>query len=316
VSQTENAMVYVLIPAHNNLKELIELLPRIRQQSYERIKTILVDDGSTDGTATAVAQAFPEVVVLPGDGRMWWTGANVHGVTHILQEAKEGDFILLLNNDLTIEPDYVWRLVDASLAYGRCLVGSTNVDADNHRSMHAGVRLDDRLRMTVNSDEAAIQAGEIDDHVDVLPGRGTLIPVEVFHTIGTFNVRKLPHYGADYEFSIRARRAGFRLIVSHRARVYSNRRMTGFDIPEKPRLSVRESRVLLFSKKSRTNVYYFLNYVWLCSNKDVRLRNTLTAAMALMTRIILRTGPLYPLYLMMRSIRRSLKRGGSVEGRV
>jgi GT2 family glycosyltransferase len=306
-------MVYVLIPAHNNRDDALRLLGCLGGQSYREFKTVLVDDGSTDGTAAAVVQRFPDVTVLRGNGHLWWTGANVCGVNHILRESKEGDFILLLNNDVTIGRDYIGRMVEASRAGGRCLVGSTNVDAENPRSMHAGVWLDDRLRMTVNSDEAVIRMGGIDDDVDALPGRGTLIPVEVFNTIGNFNARKLPHYGADYEFSIRAKRAGFRLIVSHKARVYSKRSITGFAIPENPRLSIRESMTLLFSTKSKTNARYFLNYVWLCSIDALRLRNTFSAAMALMTRIVLRTGPFYPLFLLMRSIRRGLKREARTE---
>ncbi|HTP42250.1 MAG TPA: glycosyltransferase family 2 protein [Nitrospiria bacterium] len=307
-------MVYVLIPAHNGKDDVLRLLGCLGAQAYREFKIVLMDDGSTDGTAAAVALTFPNVTVLRGNGRLWWTGAIVCAVTHILREAKEGDFILLLNSDLTIDPDYVGQLVEASRAHGRCLVGSTNVDADNPRSMHAGVWMDDRLRLTVNSDEAVIRGGGIDDQVDVLPGRGTLIPVEVFNTIGGFNARILPHYGADYEFSIRARRAGFRLIVSHRARVYSRRAVTGYDIPDKGRLSIGESMTLLFSTKSKTNARYFLAYVWLCSNDDVRIRNTLAAAMALMTRIVLRTGPFYPLYLMGRSIRRLGGRGARAMG--
>jgi GT2 family glycosyltransferase len=307
-------VVFILIPAHNNRDNVLEILGCLWRQLYSEFKIILVDDGSTDETATAVKQHFPDVVVLHGNGRMWWTGANVHGVAYILKKSKKGDFILLLNNDLTIEPDYVGRLVEASLVRGRCLVGSTNVDADNHGSMSAGVWLNDRLRMTVNSDAAAILANEIDDNVDVLPGRGMLIPIEVFSEIGNFNARQLPHYGADYEFSIRAKRAGFRLIVSHRARVYSKRHVTGFDIPEKPRLSIKECLTLLFSTKSKTNMHYYLNYVWLCSDDDVRLRNTVRAATALTTRIILRTGPLYPVYLLTRSCYRRFKKGASSVG--
>ena len=307
-------MVYVLIPAHNGKDDVLRLLGCLGEQAYREFKIVLMDDGSTDGTATAVARTFPDVTVLRGNGRLWWTGAIVCAVTHILRGANEDDSILLLNNDLTIDRDYVGQLVEASRAHGRCLVGSTNVDADNPRSMHAGVWMDNRLRLTVNSDEAVIRGGGIDDHVDVLPGRGTLIPVEVFNTIGGFNARKLPHYGADYEFSIRARRAGFRLIVSHRARVYARRAVTGFDIPDKGRLSIKESMTLLCSTKSKTNARYFLAYVWLCSNDDVRIRNTLAAAMALVTRIVLRTGPLYPLYLMGRSIRRLGGRGARAMG--
>lgn len=59
-----------------------------------------------------------------------------------------------------------------------------------------------------------------------LPGRGTLIPVLCFVN-GLFNERKLPHYGADFEFSIRTSRKGYRLVMSYEAAVASDVTATG-----------------------------------------------------------------------------------------
>jgi len=223
-----------------------------------------------------VRRRFPSVTVLHGDGNLWWTGANVLGVSHIMDSAGDKDYILLLNNDLVVEQDYIRHLVSCSERLGRVLVGSTVVDAEHRECMVAGVRLDRRLHLTENRDTAVIEQAEYDDGVDVLPGRGTLVPIEVFRKIGTFNQRLLPHYGADYEFSIRARRAGFRLAVSHRARVYANLRMTGLYPTGKPSLSMRECAALLFSKKSTANLRYYLSYVWICSEPGFKVRNTLS----------------------------------------
>jgi len=182
---------------------------------------VFVDDGSTDGTGDEVRRRFPFVKVLEGDGRLWWTGANVVGVAAIMETAEHDDFVLLLNNDLSIEDDYVAALVACSKRLGRAMVGSTIVDDERRDRMVAGLRLNCRLRITEQTDISAIRQSDYDQQVDVLPGRGTLVPVEVFQRIGTFDRRRLPHYGADYEFSIRAKRAGFTLAVCHRAKVFA-----------------------------------------------------------------------------------------------
>jgi GT2 family glycosyltransferase len=36
---------------------------------------IVVDDGSSDRTAEEVAENYPKVTILKGDGNLWWTGA-------------------------------------------------------------------------------------------------------------------------------------------------------------------------------------------------------------------------------------------------
>lgn len=284
-------MVYILIPAHNNRKEVLGLLGCLSRQTYKDARVVFVDDGSTDGTEGEVRRLFPETVILKGDGNLWWTGANVMGVDYIMERAAEGDFILLLNNDLVVEDGYVSELVSGSVGNGRALVGSTLVDYDNRDYIESGVRLDDRLNLIINRDK--IESSDYDYAVDVLPGRGTLVPVEVFRKIGNFNLRKLPHYGADYEFSVRAKRAGFSLIVSHRARVYAKLNITGYRRePENKIISLRQCWKLLFSKKSTSNIFYYLNYVWLCSEREHRTRNFIRSAIIILYTTVGSTVPL------------------------
>ena len=294
-------MVYIAIPAHNNREELLNLLGCLNRQSYDDIQVVVIDDGSTDGTEDEVTLAFPDVTVLKGDGSLWWTGASVLGVTHILQNAKSGDFVLLLNNDLVIDDDYVKDLIDTSLQFDRALVGSTVVDFSDHNRLAAAVRLDNKLNVIVNRDASIINHSDVDTNVDVLSGRGTFIPVEVFEKIGSFNQKQLPHYGADYEFSIRAKIAGFKLVTSHRARVYAKLHISGFDIiPGRGLISLRECFILLFSKKSKLNIRYFLNYVWLCSSNEFKLPNTLRSAASIIAQTFLRTIPGRPFYYVLK----------------
>jgi GT2 family glycosyltransferase len=293
-------MVHVLIPAHNNKPEVLAVLECLERQRSDQLDVLLVDDGSTDGTCEEVGRRFPRVRVLRGDGRLWWTGANVLGVEDIMKTAQERDFILLLNNDVSVEEDYVAELVKCSESLGRAIVGSTIVDEERRDHLMAGIRMDERLCISQNADASAICRRDYDDNVDVLPGRGTLVPVEVFTQIGTFNRRRLPHYGADYEFSIRAKRAGFILAVSHRARVYAKLRITGLFPPDRPRISMRECLRLLCSKKSTANLRYYLNYVWICSEPGYKVRNTVSHGVGLLLDTVGKTVVGFPLQACMR----------------
>lgn len=296
-------IVYVLIPAHNNRNEVLGILKCLQTQSYKNIRIVLVDDGSTDNTEREVKRLFPNVVVLQGNGNLWWTGANVIGVDYVIGKSNEGDFVLLLNNDLVVEEDYIEHLLQASTSNGRTIVGSTVVDFNNPDFMESGVRLDHRLNLLVNRDKKVIMETELDTTPDVLPGRGTLIPIEVFKTIGNFDFKKLPHYGADYEFMVRARRAGFKLMVSHRAKVFSYVSVTGLDVPDKRFLTLKESLTLLFSKKSKTNLQYYLNYVWLCSERNYRVRNVINSFANILASTLFKTVYLFFFYLILRILR-------------
>jgi GT2 family glycosyltransferase len=268
----------------------------------------LVDDGSTDGTAEAVRCFSSEITILNGNGHLWWTGANVLGIEHILKRAGPSDFVLLLNNDVAVDNDYVQELVDASVMHARAIVGSALYDFHSKRFVESGIVLDDRLRASVNRDSTTVDGREFDDHVNVLPGRGTLIPIEVFSEIGTLNRHQLPHYGADYEFSIRARRAGYRLIVSHRAKVYAKLDVTGLECPVGKVLSLRECGRFLFSKKSKINILYYLRYVWLCSERQWRIRNTIDGAVNIVSLTIGQTLIGRFIYMVMSPIVRAIRK--------
>lgn len=281
-------MVYALIPAHNNKDEVLELLGCLSRQTYGDLRIVLVDDGSTDGTDQAVRVRFPHVTILQGDGHLWWTGANVLGVNHILRHAKRGDYVLLLNNDLIVDDEYVSLLVRCSEKANRAVVGSTTVDFNDPKNLAAGIRLDRKLNATVNRDKTAIESVESEDS-DMLPGRGTLVPIEVFQKVGNFNQRRLPHYGADYEFMVRARRAGFRLVVSHSAKVYAKLDISGLHMPDCARLSISECVTLLSSRKSAANLCYYPTYVWMCSEPGWKLRNTMAHGMGLLMEAVGKT---------------------------
>jgi GT2 family glycosyltransferase len=302
-------MVNVLIPAHNNKHDVLVVLECLSRQTYAELNVVLVDDGSTDGTEEAVRQRFPHVTVLDGNGNLWWAGACALGIEHILPSAREGDYVLLLNNDVVISPEYVSELVSCSVATGRSLVGSTIVDLDNPQDVSAGIWLDEGLRATVNRDTAQIASTICDERVDVLPGRGTLVPIEVYKSVGNFEAKRLPHYGSDYEFTIRARRAGYKLAVSHRAVVHAKFNVTGYHLRQGATYSLGECWKLLFSRRSSANLYYYLTYVWLCSEPSVRIRNVLRNGVGLILETLGHTMIGAPVVAMVRHCARAVKAG-------
>ena len=75
-----NKKVALVTPVHNR-KELtllcLKSLSRINSKGLE-VRTYIVDDGSTDGTADAIREEYPDVDVVPGNGDLWFTeGTNV-----------------------------------------------------------------------------------------------------------------------------------------------------------------------------------------------------------------------------------------------
>jgi GT2 family glycosyltransferase len=217
--------VYIVIPVHDRRTLTLRCLDSLKVQSYPKVVVVVVDDGSVDGTSSAVEQLFPDVVLLRGTGDLWWSGATNAGVSWALQRCQPYDFVLTLNDDTIVNDDYLSILVAIAISLAPCLLGSVCVDSrDPNRIVDGGPMVSWVTAKTTsrysNMGLAELRsAGVSTAEAMFLPGRGTLIPVECFRTCGLFNARRLPQYGADYEFSRRAARAGYRLFMCYESPV-------------------------------------------------------------------------------------------------
>jgi len=228
-------MIYIVIPFHNRKELTQECLLSLSKQIQNDFKIIAIDDGSTDGTDAMIKSEFPHVTLLEGDGNLWWAGATNLGIDWAINAGNESDYILTLNNDLVVKENYLGSLMDSAKAFTDSLIGSVSVNIKHTDTINdGGVKINfwtAKYHSLNYGQSLSSLANNSKKHVEVsaLPGRGTLIPFKVFKTIGTYNYRQLPHYGADYEFSIRAKKFGFPLMVSYDAVVRSHVDVTGLE---------------------------------------------------------------------------------------
>jgi GT2 family glycosyltransferase len=243
--------LWICIPVHNRLSFTKHCLASLWRQTWQDYQVVVCDDGSTDGTAELIRSEYPEVALIEGNGELWWTGATNCCVEYALAHAQDDDAIVTLNNDLEVEENYLEELARVAERYPLSLIGSAAYDIKNRKLVDPGFR---HNWITAASRRLHPQDDHLPDDNDTaevthLPGRGTLIPVKIFKSIGLFDFKHLPHYGADYDFSFRARRHGFRTLIAYQARVFSHVEETGLHQVRK-RFSLQGFAQYLTSRKS------------------------------------------------------------------
>lgn len=220
--------VYIVIPVHDGIKHTLSLVRNLTPLMPPEGRIVIVDDGSTDDTTRILNAEHPEVAVLPGDGNQWWSGAINVGARYALNEGAE--FILFLNNDIVLDPQFLEELVVASNEYPRALIASKILSADEPwRIWSMGGRFDWSKGKFWVLGHNVLDDGRWEEPLDVnwLPGMSVLVPTEVFRSGVWVDRQAFPQYSGDADFSIRARRAGFRLIVWPASRVYNKVRNSG-----------------------------------------------------------------------------------------
>ena len=208
--QVARKTIAALITCHNRRDLTLTCIDRLLcQQNMKNIKieVFLVDDGSEDGTASAVKYRFPTVQILHGDGSLYWTG----GMRMAMEAASKGcfDYLLWLNDDAKLYPDSVARLLatysrlEVECGAPLIVVGSL-CDPDTGELTYGGSVRSSRwhpLRFSHITPKSEPQK------CDVFNGNCVLLPREVTKQLGNLH-SKLVHSGGDYEYALRAGKKG------------------------------------------------------------------------------------------------------------
>ena len=103
--------VVAIVLSWNGREDTLACLASLAAATYPRLSTVVVDNGSVDGVAEAVAEQYPSVTVVRLERNHGFTG----GVNAGIDAARrvEADAVLPLNNDMTVEPGFLEPLVDA-----------------------------------------------------------------------------------------------------------------------------------------------------------------------------------------------------------
>jgi GT2 family glycosyltransferase len=212
--------VELVTPVHNRRDITLQCLrsmSRVDRTGLD-LHIIVVDDGSTDGTADAIQAEFPEVQLIKGDGSLWYTAGTNLGVKAALEH--DPDYILCFNDDSIFQEDTVRTLVECAERNPRSVVGALLLlwnepdrifqVAPFWNTFRGGWQ--HRRQLTVSN----VPREEFP--VEVIVGNCVLYPREIFERFGLLDPKISAQYG-DAEFTTRIRKAGWQLLIDPRSRV-------------------------------------------------------------------------------------------------
>ena len=219
--------IYVLIPVHNRLAMTRTCIEDLFQQDFDgELEIVIIDDGSSDGTSEYLTALLTEqndtrriLSVIRGVGDWWWTKCIQEGLLIVRSQLKEEDRILFLNDDVRLKSDYLSQLVKISNHFEKSIVMSQLVsDEDPSDHVISPIKIDAK-RLQVSQADAIKMLSSVAAHSDAAPGRGTLYPARPIIDGHSVDTKHLPHYIADYEFSVRIRNLGYSIVCALDAHV-------------------------------------------------------------------------------------------------
>jgi hypothetical protein len=216
-----NSSVAVIIVNWNRKDDTLACLESLARVTYPRFRIILVDNGSDDGSAEAVRSLFPHVMVIALPQNLRFAGGNNVGLREVL--ARGDEYALLLNNDTTVEPDFLQPLVAAAEndpAVG--LVGPKILYYNRpHVIWFAGGVIRPTFGYVRHYGQRKPDNGCWDQprSVSFLTGCCLLIRREALEKVGLLD-EGYYLYSEDADYCLRATRAGYTLWYEPKSRVY------------------------------------------------------------------------------------------------
>jgi GT2 family glycosyltransferase len=211
--------VVVLIVVWNGVDDTLECLESLRGDLYKNKEIIIVDNGSTDDSCEIIKSAGFDVKIIRSELNLGFTGGNNLG----LQEAKKcgARYVFLLNNDTTLEPEALSKLLEAAELQSAAGILSPVIHYYDTPAeiWFAGATLRTNIGEALH--DLSLQPGRLSKpyHSPWVSGCAMLVRMVAVDQVGSFDERFYLNW-EDVDWCVRMRNEGWEIGVVPSARIY------------------------------------------------------------------------------------------------
>lgn len=212
--------VEIIIPVFNQLAFTRQCLESLQRQTHGAVRTIVVDNGSTDGTPEFL-RSYPNITVIRNPQNLGCAAAWNQGI-----RASIAEWVVILNNDVVLTPGWLEGLLSAAedldIVSPALREGPLNYEPDSY----------------------AIEFVRAAGHIvrpNLPHGICFMVRRRVFDVVGVFDENFHVGQFEDADFFQRAREAGFKLGATGRSFIHHFGSVTQNALRENPGVSVYEA---------------------------------------------------------------------------
>ncbi|MBI5472552.1 MAG: glycosyltransferase family 2 protein [Ignavibacteriae bacterium] len=214
-------LVFVILVNWNGKAVTLDCLDSLTKISYGNYRIVIVDNASTDGSSQEIRWRFPDVVVLDQGENLRFAGGNNVGLKYALEQKSE--LLCLLNNDTTVEKDFLTHLVARIQADRQIGMVAPKIyyHSEPNRIWFAGGEHSMWTGTMKHTGIREIDGGQYNNckEVDYATGCCMLTTRDVIEKVGMFDETYFM-YAEDADLSMRIRRAGYTIMFEPRAKVW------------------------------------------------------------------------------------------------
>ncbi len=254
--------VAIIILNWNGWADTLECLGSLNRLDYDNFEIILIDNGSKESLnfARDIENQFSnlKIELILSEENLGFAGGNNQGIKIALERGT--DYVLLLNNDTTVEPDFLKKLIEAgekNKSYG--IFGPVIYYSDEAEKIwFAGGQFN--WLKTRGSHIVTKPSGEL-KKVDYITGCCLLVKKEVIERIGLLSEDYFLYY-EDGDWCLRAQKAGYSCGSVSLAKIYHKQSRSTQEFSY-PYIYYHSRNGLIFSYRHGLRLLTYLASVWI-----------------------------------------------------
>jgi len=253
----EAPTVWTVVTNWNRPEDTVRCVESVKGSAYPNVRVLVVDNGSELGNYDELRRTVVGAEVLRSETNLGFGMGSNLGIRHALEMGAR--YVLLLNNDTTIDAGMIRALVDAMRSHPSIGVAGPIIyySHEPETVWFAGYRMKGKLYVVRRGLHLKRPFKGIED-VDFVSGCGMLLRRETIEDVGMFSPEYFMYY-EDLDLCLRVKKAGWRIVCATGASMWHTVSASsgGSESPMKEYHQVRSS--LIFYRRHTHGVMFFVN---------------------------------------------------------
>lgn len=227
-------LVYIILVNYKSVEHTIECIKSLQQVTYSNYKIIVVDNCSEDNSLEQLEECKNNIILIESKLNTGFAGGNNLAINYAMKNNAE--YVLLLNNDTTVEPDFLDELIKKTSPNIGINIGKILFYYDKSMIWYAGGKINKLKGCTdVNGFEKDNGQYDQEEYVTFASGCCMLISKDILKKVGMLREDYFLYF-EDTDYCAKVLRSGYKILYSPKSVIYHKESVS----------TVKESFVFLY----------------------------------------------------------------------
>lgn len=241
-------LVSILTVNFNQAEVTCQLIQSLRRISYPNIEIVVVDNGSERDDPAIIPQRYPEVIYLATGKNLGFAGGNNFGLAKC-----SGDYVLFINNDVEVEPDFLEPLLEVFQEFPKVGMASPRIHFYDHPGLIQYAGSTPMNPFTIRNSGIGWNQQDTGQYLEsrltaYIHGAAMIVPRKVMEEVGLMYDDYFLYY-EELDWCHRIQKAGYQILYVGQSLVHHKESVsTGKNSPLKTYYLTRNR--LLFARRN------------------------------------------------------------------